>query len=205
MAPLSPAGIVRGDTEQPDPPRRRVTWGALLIAAGIVVALLVALLEFGGGGPSEAAQAAAITGYWQATGQVLRAHDSAIQTPGESIGRLWRIDGGCAKNGCHLELTREIAGATVQVVGGVMTAPLIWDAGHWQATFSEANVYCLAAGAATTVPATEDSTWTITLAAGGTITALEHTTTAGLDCITGTTELRWTAHKATIQQSPVYS
>ena len=181
-----------------------MTWGALLIAVAIVVALLAALLEFGSGSPNEATQAAGMTGYWQATGQVLSAHDSAIQTPGESIGRRWRIDGDC-KHGCHLELTREIGGATVQEVGGVMTAPLTWDAGHWRAAFSEANVYCLGADGTTTVPATEDSTWTITLVASGRITAVEHTTTAGFNCITGTTELRWTARKATIQQAQVYS
>jgi hypothetical protein len=204
VAPPSPR-IVLGGCDRRGPTRRQVTWRALLIVASIVVALLSAWVELRGGGPSEAAQAAAMIGDWQAQGRVLRVHDSAIQTPGEVINRLWRIEGGCGKNGCDLQLTREIAGATVDVVGGVMTAPLVWDDGRWQATFREANVSCQAADASATLPATEDSTWTITLADDGTITALEHTTTAGSDCITGTTELQWTAHNPTNQQPPVSS
>jgi hypothetical protein len=205
VPPPAPPRIVQPGTGHRGPERRLVSWRALLLAAGILAGLLAAFVELGGGGPNEAAQAAAMTGYWQATGQVLQAHDSAIQTTGEVIDRLWRIDGRCGQHGCDLQLTREIAGGTAQVVGGALTAPLIWDEGHWQATFSEPNVYCEGADGDATVPGTEASTWTITLAAGRTIAALEHTTTAGPDCITGTTELDWRAGKASVQQSPVSS
>jgi hypothetical protein len=176
-----------------------------VIAVSLSVATVVALLVLSGrgrnNGMNQAAQHDLMVGSWQASGRVVRTHDSAFQTPGEVIYRMWLIRKACAQQTCQLELVRQVAGSTADTVGGVLTAPLMWADGKWTATFTEPNVYC-ATGGPVAVAGTEDSSWTIALTAGGAITAVEHTRTSAPHCVTGTTELTWTARKYSGLQTP---
>lgn len=139
------------------------------------------------------------TGYWLATGQVLEAHDSAIQTPGEIIHRVWRIYRSCASQRCALDLERQTAGPTANTLGGPLTAPLTTANGGWATSFSEPDVYCR--GTTADYPGTEDSAWHLSQATPGTITALETTRTSGPNCETGTTKIVWTARRAAAHSS----
>lgn len=138
-------------------------------------------------------------GYWVATGRVLQAHDSAVQTRGEIIERLWLIHRACAGSRCPLELERQTAGSTANTLGSPITAPLTGTSNRWHANFVEPNVYCLGAGA--DYPGTERSNWKITQASPGTITALETTRTSGPDCEIGTSTIVWTAHRLSRSQT----
>lgn len=179
--------------------RRSRSWtlplvGLSVVAGGIVVGLFV----FAGGSSDEARQEAALIGDWQANGQVLEAEDSAIQAPGETLQRLWRIQKACARQRCALQLTRQIAGSTSQSIGGALTTPLRWSNGHWLATFGEAHVYCeTVTGVGVGI---EGSAWNITVIDSRTITAREHTSTGGPGCVTGTTALTWRATKLPAEQ-----
>jgi hypothetical protein len=182
---------------QQDRPRPQRLWTVLTVAVAAAAVLVVpALHAFAGGGSDLSRREAAVSGYWQATGRVVQAVNSATQSSGETLHRRWWIRKLCDQT-CVLEMTREVAGSKPQIVGGAITAPLVWSAGHWQATFEQADVACQ--GADGLVPAVEGSTWTITLSATGTITATESTTTHSPDCATGTSILIWTARKLKTQ------
>ena len=138
-------------------------------------------------------------GYWVATGRVLEVHDSAAQARGETIDRLWLIHRACASSRCPLELERQTAGSTANTLGSPITAPLTGTGNRWHATFVEPNVYCLGAGA--DYSGTERSSWKITQASPGTITALETTRTSGPQCEIGTSTIVWTAHRLSRSQT----
>jgi len=175
-------------------PRASVHWTALGIAAGVLALLVLVVVRVSTVGASdEARQEAALTGYWQVTGQVLQARDSAIQVPGETLHRLWWIHKTCAGESCGLQLTREIAGSSSQIVGGTLTAPMVWSDGHWLVRFTEANVSCETSSGVSAC--TQESTWTVTLTDSETINALEHASTGGPGCVTGITTLTWRAAK----------
>jgi hypothetical protein len=142
---------------------------------------------------------AAWIGYWQATGRVLQARDSAIQAPGEIIHRAWRIYQACASHTCSLEFERQTAGPTAETLGTPLTAQLVGTNNGWRTGFSEPNVYCM--GSTADHPGVEDSHWHITRATSDTISAVETTSTSGPACKTGTTKITWTARRLSLEPS----
>jgi hypothetical protein len=138
-------------------------------------------------------------GYWQATGLVVRAHDSAIQAPGEIIHRVWRIYQPCASQSCPLEFERETGGPTGDTLGAPLRAQLVGASNGWRTSFSEPDVYCH--GSTADYPGVEDSHWYITRATSDTMSAVETTSTSGPACETGTTKITWTARRLSLQPS----
>jgi hypothetical protein len=65
--------------------------------------------------------------------------------------------------------------------------------GTWTATFSEANVSCQ--GSTPNLAGVENSTWTIRSTPSG-LEGVEMTETSGPGCITGTTQIAWSAVRA---------
>lgn len=176
--------------------RTSITRWIPLVAGAFVLAALVAVAlgALTGGGPSAAKQEAELTGYWDVTGVVDKADAGALQVPGETLHRLWRIDRTCAAHVCTLRLTRQVAGSTNQTIGGTLSAQLHWSSGHWLATFIEPYVAC--EGDTTGHGGVEISTWTIGLTTAGTVTAREHTDTQnGGSCLRTTSEITWSAHR----------
>jgi hypothetical protein len=142
---------------------------------------------------------AAWIGYWQATGRVLQARESAIQAAGEILHRAWRIYQACASQSCPLEFERQAGGPNAETLGTPLTAQLLRANNGWRTRFSEPNVYCK--GSTGDLPGVEDSRWYITRATFETISAVETTSTSGPGCETGTTEISWTARRLSLQPS----
>ncbi len=142
---------------------------------------------------------AAWIGYWQATGRVLQARNSAVQAPGEIIHRVWRIYQACAGQSCPLEFERQTGGPTPGTLGTPLTAQLVRAHNGWRTSFSEPNVYCK--GSTADYAGVEDSHWYFARAAPDTISAAETTSTSGPACETGTTKITWTARRLSLQPS----
>ena len=133
----------------------------------------------------------AITGDWEATGRVIQTHNSANETPGAALSRRWEISETCQAGPCQLQLARTVeASVNGQPVAALLVAVLHHSHGEWTATFSEAPAPCQSS---TGVQAgIEDSAWTIRSTATG-LQAIEQTRTSGPACITGSTEIAWSA------------
>jgi hypothetical protein len=134
-----------------------------------------------------------LNGEWDATGTVLKSHDSASDPAGLVLERLWLIQPNCADARCTLEFSRQIAETTAGTPSTPLTAPLRPTHSGWLTMFTELNAACR--GTSGLVPGTEISHWTMTYTPT-TITAIEQTRTAGSDCETGTTTIRWAAVRA---------